>query len=572
MFSWLKKKDMAAHAVEPRVGASRGGAPAVPPATDSEALKNQGNAFFSCGNLEDAAACYRRAIECNPHYAEAYTNLGNVSYAQGHSGEAIALFRKAIEYKPTLLPAHQNLGIALLDIGHNDQAEECFRQVIAMAPDNSAATQSLGVIAAERGDLSQAEILLRRAIELQADYAEAHNNLGSLLQLTNRLGEAEVFCRRAVELKPDYAEAHFNLGNTLKDIGRLEEAAQSYRRALAAKPDFADAHCNLGVVLKESRQPEEAEACYRHALQIKPDHALVYNNMGNLLSVGRPDEAEACYRHALRIKPDFAEVYGNLGNLLKSQHRLDEALACFQQQGRLTPDNPEAQHNIASLAGNNPERAPAEYVEKYFDGYADDFDAHLVEVLKYETPEKLVALINQHATMPGERWKVLDLGCGTGLAGLAIAPFAQQLVGVDLSAKMLEKATARNLYQRLECMDLLTMMRDEKAGSYDVIIAADVFIYLGRLDEIVCEIKRLLRPGGMLAFSVEALGSFSGSDATQGGGQEYLLEVTGRYSHSASYLLGLASANGFRPQAMEVTPLRMEDSKPVSGVLVAWES
>ena len=258
--------------------------------------------------------------------------------------------------------------------------------------------------------------------------------------------------------------------------------------------------------------------------------------------------------------------------LFRAQGRLDDALACFQQQARIAPENGAAQHQIASLSGKNPERATTQYVESLFDGYANKFDTHLLQGLKYETPEKLVALVAQHATLPAEKWNVLDLGCGTGLAGAAIAPFARHLVGVDLSAKMLEKARARNLYQRLEHLDLLTMMRGEQASSYDVIIAADVFIYIGKLDEVIGEIKRLLCPGGVVAFSIEALEASPDEETSQGGQQQYRLEKTGRYTQSINYINKLASANGFLTRATVATPIRIEGGKPVNGYLVLWRS
>jgi len=137
---------------------------------------------------------------------------------------------------------------------------------------------------------------------------------------------------------------------------------------------------------------------------------------------------------------------------------------------------------------------------------------------------------------------------------------------------MLEKARAHNLYQRLERLDLLTMMRAEKASSYDVIVAADVFIYLGKLDEIISEIKRLLCPGGFFAFSIEALGGLSNEEVSQGIQREYQLENTGRYSHSTSYINRLAAASGFLVQEMAATQLRMERNKQINGYLVLWKS
>ena len=149
--------------------------------------------------------------------------------------------------------------------------------------------------------------------------------------------------------------------------------------------------------------------------------------------------------------------------------------------------------------------------------------------------------------------------------GAAIHPHARKLVGVDLSARMLTKAGERSLYQRLEKSDLLTMMKNEAASSYDLIVAADVFVYIGKLDEIVGEGARLLRPGaGLLAFSVEALESSpNGGDDTNNSG--YKLNANGRYAHSSAYLRELARTHGFSVSALARNSVRLEKGKPVEG-------
>ena len=397
--------------------------------------------------------------------------------------------------------------------------------------------------------------------------------IDQLIALFNagRYVELEIRARLLVEQYPNSGFAWKVLGVSLQVQGK--DGLPALQKAAELLPADADAHSNLGNALKDLRQLDDAVASYRRALEIKPDYAEAHNNLANALAdLGQLDDAVASYRRALGIRPDYAEAYGNLAGALRSQGKLDEALACLQQQVRLTPGNGVAQHQIASLTGKHTERAPIQYVESVFDGYAEKFDTHLQQVLNYEAPEKLVALVTQHSTPSTEKWRVLDLGCGTGLVGLAIAPFARQLVGVDLSVKMLEKAHARNLYQRLERADLLTMMQSEKASSYDVIIAADVFIYLGKLDEIISEVKRLLCPGGVFAFSIETLVALSNEEASQGVQREYQLENTGRYTHSANYMIRLASANGFLFREMAAAIIRMEHGRPANGYLVLWKT
>ena len=396
--------------------------------------------------------------------------------------------------------------------------------------------------------------------------------LSQVYQQMGRIEDALPPMQKAIVLSPGSAELYNYLGVILSDLGQLDEAEAIFQKALRIKPDFAEALNNLGILFRDMGRPADAVASYRQALQIRPDNAEALNNLGvTLKELKRLDEAEFNFRQALQIKADYAEAFYNLGIVLHEQGKFDAALACFQNQLRLTPENAVTQHLIASLTGNTTERAPMQYVENVFDGYADKFDSHLQQELKYAAPEKLVALITRHTKPPAEKWDVLDLGCGTGLVGSAIAPFARQLVGVDLSSKMLKKAHVRNLYQRLERLDLLTMMRGEKDSSYDIVVAADVFVYLGKLDETVSEIKRLLCPGGFVAFSIETIVASSNEEAIQSDQREYQLGNTGRYAHSATYVTKLASAQGFLIQEMEAVQLRTERNKPVNGFLVLWK-
>ena len=105
-----------------------------------------------------------------------------------------------------------------------------------------------------------------------------------------------------------------------------------------------------------------------------------------------------------------------------------------------------------------------------------------------------------------------------------------------------------------------------------MIIAADVFVYLGMLDEIVSEVKRLLRAGGYFMFSVEALDALPVDAVGLESKPGYKLNQSGRYAHSASYLEKLASANGFGSFSMISTPVRLEKGLPVTAWAAVWKN
>ena len=456
--------------------------------------------------------------------------------------------------------------------GHLPQAKSLYQQILQAVPNHPDALHFLGVIANQEGNNEAAVEFIGKAIRINPS-SLMHYNLGLALKAQGNLDAAAESYRMALSIKPDYAEAHYNMGNIFQEQSRLNMAVACYRKAITCKPDYARAHCNLGNVLQEQGKLSEATASYHNAISCKPDYAEAYYNLGIMLKEqGKTDAAIASYHKAIMHDPDWADARCNLGNALQEQGKLDEAIASYRRALELDPGNESAEHLIASLTEETTERAPNRYVEKLFDGYADKFDTHLVNNLKYKTPAELLGLIKQVMKPPAGEWNVLDLGCGTGLAGVEISPHARQLTGVDLSEKMLAKARVRNIYHRLVHSDLLPMMRGENASSYDVIIAADVFVYLGMLDEIVSEARRLLHTGGYFIFSVEALEALPAKADGIEDHAGYKLRQSGRYAHSSTYLKKLASLNCFESLNLIYTQVRLEEGKPVMAWLVLWKN
>ena len=180
-----------------------------------------------------------------PDYAEAHNNLGNALKDQGKLDEAVACYRRALELKPDYAEAHNNLGVAFKDQGKLDEAVACYRRALELKPDYAEAHNNLGNALKDQGKLDEAVACYRRALELKPDFAEAHNNLGNALKDQGKLDEAVACYRRALELKPDYAEAHGNLGIALEEMGDLRGAEDSFRAALRHNSRFAFAHYKL---------------------------------------------------------------------------------------------------------------------------------------------------------------------------------------------------------------------------------------------------------------------------------------------------------------------------------------
>jgi predicted TPR repeat methyltransferase len=156
---------------------------------------------------------------------------------------------------------------------------------------------------------------------------------------------------------------------------------------------------------------------------------------------------------------------------------------------------------------------------------------------------------------------MLDLGCGTGLAGSAFRPFVDWLVGVDLSPAMVAQAAGKGLYDRLVTADLTGFLAGEigGGGKYHLVTAADVFVYVNDLVPVVAAVARILAPDGLLACTVE---THSGDGAK--------LLPTLRFAYGAGYLRAIIADAGLTLLHLAGASIRTENGVPVQGlVLVA---
>jgi len=348
---------------------------------DASAHYDRGNALYSQGKINEAAAAYRDAVAIKPDYAEAHCNLGNALKQRGELNEAVGAYRAAIANKPDYAKAHYNLGLALREQGKRDEAVEAWRQTVMLDPNMAEAHSDLGVALQELGRFDEAVAAYRQAIRIKPDYDRAHHNLGIALKeqgkideaiaawrqaigmrprsaealsdlghalmLEGRLDEAVDACRQALRINPDHAEAHCNLGNALRDQDKLDDAIAAYREAIRINPTVAEFHSNLGVALAERGRLAEAVAAHREAISQKPDYAVGHSNLGvGLQEQGKFDEAVTAYRKAISLKPQFAEAHSNLGNALCQSGRLDAAVAACREAIGIKPDYAEAQSNL----------------------------------------------------------------------------------------------------------------------------------------------------------------------------------------------------------------------------------
>jgi predicted TPR repeat methyltransferase len=380
---------------------------------------------------------------------------------------------------------------------------------------------------------------------------------------THRSGdwaEAERAYRALLAELPDDANALHLLGVARFQSGASVEALELIQRSLEVDPANAHAWNNLGNMYMHLERREEGEQAYRRAVAVDRAAAAAWYNLALIhLRRAENEPALSCLREATRARRNFADALHTLAGTYYRLGRTQEAAGVYRQWAEEDPDNPTPQHMLAANCGVEvPERAAERYIVKTFDNFADHFDNKLAE-LGYCAPQLVAGNLVHHRLYQSGRAAVLDAGCGTGWCGPLLKSTAGHLVGVDLSKNMLERARSRGVYDELHQGELTAFM-SSRPQSFDIIVAADVLIYFGKLDEVLCAARGALRPGGLFCFSVEAL-------LEPAAAEDYRLQPHGRYAHALSYVERELKGAGFPGVQIYIAVVRHELGRPVHGYM-----
>jgi predicted TPR repeat methyltransferase len=377
----------------------------------------------------------------------------------------------------------------------------------------------------ESGDNEGARALCRKIEAADSRFGGAHYLLGLIALMEERYSEALRRFDKAIAITPGVPALHHQRARARKGMKRWKPAIADFDAALALAPNFAEAWILRGDCWRELKKPSEAADSYLQALEHGSDSAALQFTTAELLrESGRKAEAARHYRQALTLDPE--DKFGT-------------GLALSALEGSIVPAE-----------------APQAHIRALFDHFAERFDKTLRGELAYRGPEIIKAAVE---TLGAKDLSILDLGCGTGLCGEILRPFARRLDGVDLSSRMIEKAAERGLYESLCAEDAVEYLRANQA-KYDLIAAGDVLVYFGDLMPVLSAAFVSLKPGGRFIFTVE-----------KSEGEAYRLGTTQRFAHSSPYIEETAQTAGFTLLSLFAVSTRQEAGAPVPGSLVILE-
>jgi predicted TPR repeat methyltransferase len=343
-------------------------------------------------------------------------------------------------------------------------------------------------------------------------------------------------------------------GKSLRLAGRPAEALQLLGRALAAGQDDYRIHDEIGMALVALNRPEEAIGSFLTAFRLNPDFGEACHKIGSAFaSRGLFEPAAEWFARGLQLNAALSTYFYTYGHVLVQLNCHEQAAEVFDQWVNADPENPIARHLASAvLRPQSVAKAAPEYVQKLFDSWAVRFDESLAK-LNYRGPELVARALERASAPPACGWDVLDAGCGTGLVGVALKPFARRLVGVDLSTGMLEIARRRAIYSELFQSDIVQFL-STRTHEFDAVTASDLLTYVGDLKDFFTHAARALRPGGLIAMAAEALKEADG----------YRLNPSGRFSHSRNYLQAAMESAGIAVVNIDEDVMRFEAKKPVA--------
>ena len=486
----------------------------------------------------EAALANLKNVELN------YENLdwrqlaeGDAQWLLGNTAAAEKAYRQAMVAAPSQNGGYQRLAELLQTLGRMEDFAKHLELCAKRFPKDPLFLKMLAVHEAANQNYDAAIPALSRAYSANPNDAETADALGICLQNINQFNEAVLYHNRAVELEPDNAAYVLRFGLAMAGTeGGGEAAMELYRMAIHINPSLYDAYAFLAREMQRMGQTESARTIYQEALVRDPGNALVNFYYGQFLQeAGQGQEAIAHYDKTIGA-PDAPAAEIKSARFLR-----------------------------AAALGETPERPPEEFVKIMFNYFAPGFEAAITSNPQYRSPGMLQELLCRPEVtavrdIKTQSPRVLDLGCGTGLMGMVMKPYAAALMGVDLSQSMLQRANEKEIYAVTRCMDIAAYVRDEMPkGGFDLITAADVLIYLGQLDGIFAGLAEKSEPKTLFAFGCEKL-----PEETPGPG--YALRSTVRYAHKDSYIRALAAQNGFDVLAHADAPLSQCADKTVDGL------
>ncbi|OGV28310.1 MAG: hypothetical protein A3F18_03195 [Legionellales bacterium RIFCSPHIGHO2_12_FULL_37_14] len=469
-----------------------------------------GHIYRKLKEFANALEAYQNAAKAGLKSVDLHLSLANLYMLSANQNAALLEYDAALKLDPASTLAHYQLGLYFLKTRSYDWAKIQFNNVLNLNPHDINALFHLAVCSLYKEELDEAQSQLEQVLKFDPEYIEAFINLGAL---------------------------------ALKK-GQGQEAINNFTKALTLNPENTAARSNLAATFMHYSRHENALTHYLILLQRDPSNLdYLYNSAVAEMTLGQYENAKAKFLSILAIDEKHFETLYNLGVLTMRLRQTSKAITYLANAHAIKPTDASCCHLLNALRGSDSSNEVAiEHALQLFDQYSSYYEKHLLQTLNYRLPVIIGSFLTTHDL--NNRSQTLDLGCGTGLCGEIIKPMTKYLVGVDLSAKMIERAQEKTCYDECIIDEALHFLQN-CSQEFDLIIASDLFPYIGELDAYFTAINKCLKNGGSFIFTIETTTN-----------KPWMLQETARFAHNIEYIETLCINNSLKVCSHETKPAR----------------
>ncbi|MGE4065083.1 MAG: tetratricopeptide repeat protein [Rhodospirillaceae bacterium] len=495
--------------------------------------------------MAGAANLYRQALAQAPDKKTMIYIVADGLRDCGFWAEGLAILQQGSQRWPQNIGMLSRLSQAYFERGDYKEAANCLDRFLERVPGELGHWQQLGELRMRSGEFEKAERAFDRILSIDPLNVVASVGRGDALWQQHRIGESVEAYRRAIAIEPENANGLFKIGLALFHTGSAMEAGHFLQRSLQINPHNIPAYGHLSLALSATGQFGTAADIARVAVEADANAGLANYALGKaLIGLGDFDNAAESLKRASDAAPRDKEVLLALADAETSRDQPFGAERALQQLLALEPSDTSARFMLAALHGEALQTPPPDFAREAFDRIALSYDAVFGAAHAYRTPVDAALLLED--TFPDQSTfkKFADLGCGTGLTAFAMrdAFRIEHATGIDVSARMIEQATPKELYDRLMLGDATETLGALKE-QFDLVTAIEILPYVGDLSAMVRSVAASLARNGLFICSIER------SDQPP-----YALRRTRRFAHDVAYLKDLAQAAGLQFVASRPSP------------------
>ena len=301
----------------------------------SELLNFKGLALMRLGSLEEAATCFKQAMELDPTNTEADANRKAAALAitttqcdaadnlfrAGKMQEAIDAYA-TIESSPAWSPAEaltkfqvlNNKGAALMNVERPQEAAAAFRAAVDLQPLHGDASHNLAAALKASGLAEEAAVEYDRCVQLRPQFFPAECGKAEALAALNRIDEALAVLEGAIGRNPEEARGYADRAFCHLKSGAIDEAIADYEKA-GLLGDRSDEHKRLLAIalgqqadtLAQAGDNSSALEAYDKALANgfgEPNQDLLFNRALCLLHLDQKSRALEAFQEVTTTNPE----------------------------------------------------------------------------------------------------------------------------------------------------------------------------------------------------------------------------------------------------------------------------